>query len=100
MSKKCDLTGKCAQVGNKVSHSNRKTKRRFFANLQIFSLFSSALNRKLCFKLAVSTLRIIEKKGGIDEFLLNARNSKLTKKGLYFKKQLLKCRDYPKKHRG
>ena len=33
MSRRCELTGKAAQVGHKVSHSNRKTKRRFLPNL-------------------------------------------------------------------
>lgn len=89
MGRRCDLTGKKAQVGNKVSHSNRKTKRSFLPNLQKFSLFSPALNRKLKLKIAVSTLRIIERKGGIDEFLLNASKAKLTEKGLYLQKQLV-----------
>ena len=34
MSRRCDLTGKTAQVGHRVSHSNIKTKRRFLPNLQ------------------------------------------------------------------
>ena len=33
MSRVCQLTGKSVMVGNNVSHSNRKTKRRFFPNL-------------------------------------------------------------------
>ena len=49
MSRRCDLTGKGAQVGHKVSHSNRKTKRRFLPNLLNVTMISddnfSALQR-------------------------------------------------------
>lgn len=34
MGKQCEICGKKAQVGNLVSHSNIKTKRRFNPNLQ------------------------------------------------------------------
>ena len=34
MSRICDITGKKVMVGNNVSHSNRKTKRKFYPNLQ------------------------------------------------------------------
>ena len=43
MSRKCDLTGKKALVGHKVSHSNRKTKRRFLPNLVNVTMQSDAL---------------------------------------------------------
>ncbi len=85
----CELTGKRPQVGNNVSHSNRKTKRRFIPNIQQFCLFSKKLNKKLKVKIAISTLRAIEKKGGIDEFLLSMDNRNLASKGLYFKKQII-----------
>ena len=85
----CDLTGKHVRVGNNVSHSNRKTKRLFVPNLQYFSLFSAKLDRRLRVKIAVSTLRAIENKGGIDDFLLSIPDRKLASKGLYFKKQIM-----------
>ena len=91
MGRTCDLTGKSARVGNKISHSNIKTKRKFCLNLHKLSLFSSILNKKLRMKISINTLRIIERKGGIDEFLLSAQNHKLTPKALCFKKLLLKC---------
>src|SRR5262249_12962910 len=43
MSRRCELTGKTAQVGHKVSHSNRKTKRRFLPNLLNVTVMSDAL---------------------------------------------------------
>ena len=45
MSRRCELTGKGAQVGHKVSHSNIKTKRRFLANLVNVTMMSDALGR-------------------------------------------------------
>ncbi len=93
MARKCDLTGQKPVVGNKVSHSNRKTKRRFLPNLHVLSLFSQRLNRKLRLKISIKTLRIVEKKGGIDNFLLEAPDRKLTTQAMYYKKQLLKHGD-------
>jgi len=43
MSRRCELTGKTRQIGNKVSHSNRKTKRRFLPNLLNVTLMSDSL---------------------------------------------------------
>ena len=45
MSRRCELTGKAVLVGNKVSHSNHKTKRRFLPNLCNVTLISDALGR-------------------------------------------------------
>ena len=78
MTRKCDLTGKLVVTGNNVSHSNNKTKRRFIPNLQNVSLYSDNLEKKLKFRIATSTLRTIEKNGGIDSFLLNTYDKKLT----------------------
>ena len=71
MTKKCELTGKQSITGNNVSHANNKTKRKFFPNLQSVSLYSENLDAKLSFKIATSTLRTVEKLGGIDKFLIN-----------------------------
>jgi len=78
MSKKCDLLGVAPVSGNNVSHSNRKTKRRFLPNLNKLSFFSDALGVKLNFRIAASTLRTINKYGNIDNFLANYRFNKLT----------------------
>ena len=43
MARRCPVTGKGVQVGNNVSHSNRKTKRRFLPNLQTISLLSDTV---------------------------------------------------------
>jgi len=67
--------------GHKVSHSNRKTKREFRPNLKNVSLKSDTLGVDIRLKLAVSTIRTINKLGNIDNFLINCRYAKLTALG-------------------
>ena len=90
MTKKCDLTGKKSMTGNNVSHANNKTKRKFFPNLQSVSLYSEKLEKKLSFKIAASTLRTIEKSGGIDKFLINSNLDNLSSLARKYKKNILK----------
>lgn len=63
--------------GNNVSHANRKVRRRFLPNLQQASLMSEALGRPLRLRLSARALRSIDKRGGLDAFLLAARESEL-----------------------
>lgn len=63
MSRVCDLTGKSAMKGNHVSHSNRKTKRRFYPNLQTKRLYIPEEDTWITVKLSTSALRNINKKG-------------------------------------
>ena len=78
MSKKCNLTGVGVMSGNKVSHSNRKTRRRFLPNLRNISFKSDALGVNLNLKITTSTLRTINKYGNIDNFLINYKFNKLS----------------------
>ncbi|MBK7232852.1 MAG: 50S ribosomal protein L28 [Saprospiraceae bacterium] len=63
MSKVCDLTGTRPLFGNKVSHSNRKTKRRFNPNLQKKSFFIPETNEWIKLKVTAKALRTIDKYG-------------------------------------
>jgi large subunit ribosomal protein L28 len=63
MSKVCQLTGKRPIVGNSVSHSNRKTKRRFEPNLQRKRLFVPETGEWITVRLTTQCLRTIDKKG-------------------------------------
>jgi len=63
MSKVCDLTGKRPLTGNKVSHSNRKSKRRFLPNLQKKSFFIPETGETITLKVSTSALRTINKLG-------------------------------------
>ena len=90
MTRKCDLTGKLVVTGNNVSHANNKTRRRFIPNLQNVSLYSDKLGKKLKFRIATSTLRTVEKNGGIDSFLLNAFSENLSSNAKKYKKSISK----------
>lgn len=94
MSRKCDLLAVGVMSGNKVSHSNRKTKRKFLPNLHSLSFKSEALGVDLKIKVAASTLRTINKFGSIDNFLINYRHGKLSEEArnlrLKIKKKLIK----------
>ena len=89
MSSKCELTGKKYLSGNNVSHAKNRTKRRFLPNLQNISFLSEKLGRKIQLRVAASTIRTVEKKGGLDEFLINTSNTKLASAGLKLKKLII-----------
>ncbi|GAB4244891.1 MAG: 50S ribosomal protein L28 [Ekhidna sp.] len=72
MSKVCDLTGKRPQVGNNVSHSNIKTKRRFNPNLQKKRFYIPEEDKWITLKVSTSALRTINK-NGISAVLKKAR---------------------------
>lgn len=63
MSKVCDLTGKKPQVGNNVSHSNNKTKRRFNPNLQKKRFYIPEEDAWITLKVSTSAIRTINKNG-------------------------------------
>tara|TARA_B100000131_G_C17898381_1_gene525331 strand:+ start:73 stop:312 length:240 start_codon:yes stop_codon:yes gene_type:complete len=63
MSKVCQITGKKVMVGNNVSHSNKKTKRKFNPNLQTKKFFIPEENKWVTLKVSTSALRTINKKG-------------------------------------
>jgi large subunit ribosomal protein L28 len=77
MARKCVVTGKGVQVGHNVSHSNIKTKRRFLPNLQRTSVLSDTLGR-IRLRVTASAIRTIEHKGGIDAFLRDTPDRKLS----------------------
>ena len=89
MSMKCELTGKMFQSGNNVSHAKNRTKRRFLPNLQSISFMSEALGKKIQLRVAASTIRTVEKKGGLDFYLINTSNIKLPPEALKLKKLII-----------
>ena len=93
MSRVCELSGKKVMTGNNVSKANNRTRRRFLPNLQKSSMHSSILGKTLQFRVAASTIRTVEKKGGLDEFLLNSSNSYLTEKAQKLKLQLAQAKN-------
>jgi large subunit ribosomal protein L28 len=92
MSRRCELTGKSAQVGHKVSHSNIKTKRRFLPNLINVTLISDALGRTVRLRVSANALRSVDHRGGLDAFLTKARDGELSPRALELKRQVAKKR--------
>ncbi len=92
MSRRCDLTGKRALVGNKVSHSNIKTKRRFFPNLFNVTMISDALDRSVRLRISANAIRTVDHRGGLDAFLIKAKDAELSPKALELKRQVVKKR--------
>jgi large subunit ribosomal protein L28 len=90
MSRRCELTGKGAQVGHKVSHSNRKTKRRFLPNLLNVTVMSDSLGRSVRLKVSANALKTIDHRGGLDAFLMKAKDAELSPRVLDLKRQIKK----------
>jgi len=63
MSKICEITGKKVMSGHKVSHSNIKTKRKFYPNLQTKKFFIPEENVWVTLKVTPAGMRTINKKG-------------------------------------
>ena len=61
--KVCEITGKVAMVGNNVSHSNRKTKRKFSPNLKTKRFWSEEENRWITLKVSKAGMKTINKQG-------------------------------------
>lgn len=63
MSRICQLTGKKVMVGNNVSHSKRRTKRKFYPNLVKKKFYLPEEDKYVTLKISTSALRTIDKKG-------------------------------------
>ncbi len=93
MSRVCELTGKRVMTGNNVSHAHNKTRRRFLPNLQETGLWSDSLERMVRFKVSASAVRTVEHKGGLDAFLLGARDVDLAPAAIKIKKLVKKAQE-------
>ncbi len=92
MSRRCELTGKAVLTGNLVSHSNRKTKRRFLPNLCNVTLQSDALGRSVRLRITAHALRSVEHRGGLDAFLTKASEVELSQTARLMKREIEKKR--------
>ncbi len=90
MSRRCELTGKAVQVGHRVSHSNRKTKRRFLPNLLNVTMISEALGRAVKLRVSANALKTVDRRGGLDAFLVNAAESQLSPRMREIRRAILK----------
>ncbi|MYH58199.1 MAG: 50S ribosomal protein L28 [Boseongicola sp. SB0675_bin_26] len=88
MSRRCELTGKGPMVGNNVSHANNKTKRRFLPNLTETALMSETLGRTFRLKVSAAALRTVDHKGGLDAFLMKAKDADLSDRARRIKREI------------
>jgi large subunit ribosomal protein L28 len=95
MSRRCELSGKNAQVGHLVSHSQIKTKRRFMPNLCDVTLISDTLNRNVRLRISAHALRSVEHRGGLDAYLVKASDTQLSDRALRLKREILKRKANP-----
>ena len=78
MTRRCELTGKLPMAGQLRSHAENKTKRTFRPNLIEVTLISDALQRKVRLRISAHALKTVEHRGGLDAFLLKAREDELS----------------------
>lgn len=79
MARICEITGKTYMKGNKVSHSNKKSKRVFNPNLQVKRFYIPEEDRFITLKISTSGMRTINK-NGISASLKEAREKGFLKK--------------------
>ncbi len=91
MARRCELTGKGVLTGNNVSHAHNKTRRRFLPNLQKMSLMSEALGETVRLRLTPHALRSVDRRGGLDAFLLAASDDQLSLGARRIKRRIRKA---------
>ncbi|MGI9489528.1 MAG: 50S ribosomal protein L28 [Geminicoccaceae bacterium] len=92
MARRCALTGKGVQTGNNVSHANNRTRRRYLPNLQQQRFYSETLGESIRLRVTTHALRTVEKRGGLDGFLLKARNTELSSELRRLKQRVITAR--------
>jgi large subunit ribosomal protein L28 len=88
MSRRCELTGIGPMTGHNVSHSNIKTKRRFLPSLATTTLQSESLGQGFRLKVSNAALRTLDFRGGLDAFLVKARDEELSLRARKIKRQV------------
>jgi large subunit ribosomal protein L28 len=76
--------------GNKVSHANNKTRRRFLPNLNVVSLISDTLGQTFKLRISAAALRSVDHRGGLDAYLAKAKDDELSLDAQKIKKEIAK----------
>jgi large subunit ribosomal protein L28 len=90
MTRRCELTGTLPLSGQLRSHAENKSKRKFRPNLHNVTLLSDTLGRKVRLRISARALKSVEHRGGLDAFLLKAKNDELSAACLKLKRELQK----------
>ena len=91
MSRVCELSGKGPMSGNKVSHANNKSRRRFLPNLNEITLISDILGRSFKLRISAAALRSVDHRGGLDAYLMKAKDDELSSDARAIKKDVVKA---------
>ena len=92
MARVCDLTGTKTFSGNKVSHSNIKTRTKWLPNLHDKRFMIPELSKVVTFKLSTRAIRTIDKLGGISPAIMKAKDEKLSPMAMKLKREIKKAR--------
>jgi large subunit ribosomal protein L28 len=88
MSRRCELTGTGPMVGNRVSHSNIKTKRRYLPNLCDVTLASDVLGTGFRLRITAAALRSVDHNGGLDNFIVKFDEEKMSDRARKIRRQI------------
>jgi len=77
--------------GQRRSHAENKSKRKFRPNLCNVTLMSEILKRKIRLRVSARALKSVEHRGGLDAYLLKAKNEQLSPDCLKLKRQIIKA---------
>ena len=91
MTRRCELKGTLPLSGQRKSHAENKTKRKFRPNLCNVTLMSESLGKKLRLRVSARALKTVEHPGGLDAYLLKAKNEQLSPDCLKLKRELQKA---------
>lgn len=91
MARRCELTGKGPMSGNNVSHAKNRTRRRFLPNLNNVTLQSETLGRGFKLRISAAALRTVDHRGGLDAFLVKAKNDELSDNALRIKRDIARA---------
>ncbi len=90
MTRRCELTGKLPMSGQLRSHAENKTKRTFRPNLCDVTLISDSLQRKVRLRISAHALKTLERRGGLDAFLMKAKDEELSERCQKLKREVRK----------
>lgn len=93
MTRCCELSGKLPLAGNLRSHAENKTRRTFRPNLCTVSLISDALGgRRFRLRISAQALKTVEHRGGLDAYLLKAKDDELSVRAQKLKRDVVKAK--------
>ena len=91
MTRRCELSGKLPMAGQNRSHAENKSKRTFRSNLCQVTLISDALQRKFRLRVSAHALKTVERRGGLDAYLMKASDEELSERCQKLKREVKKA---------